>query len=224
MRDPRRLRATRDNRADELTSGPEYQAHVDGCRGRSAVDAVLRNTGACSLARRARLDRLRCEARLRAYPRVRSVRRACDLCACAPAAELRRQDPGANLADHRFDHHLPPVRASGDRTNAAGRLPVLLRLQRLRTTTQAAARGLLRVLFIRLGAVPARPSGAMRAAIRPAEVRPSGKRHRRLADYEPRGVHNDTRRNRSEFPTTLTDESAIAAAAMIGESRMPNNG
>ena len=39
-----------------------------------------------------------------------------------------------------------------------------------------------------------------------------------------RGVHKDTRRNRSEFPTTLTDESAIAAAAMIGESRMPKNG
>ena len=37
-------------------------------------------------------------------------------------------------------------------------------------------------------------------------------------------VHNDTRRNRREFPTTLTDESAIAAAAMIGESRMPKNG
>ena len=69
-------------------------------------------------------------------------------------------------------------------------------------------------MFIRLGAVPARPSGAMRAAIRPAEVRPSGKRHRRLADYEPRGVHNDTRRNRSEFPTTLTDESAIAAGVL----------
>src|SRR6516165_7593095 len=166
MRDPRRLRATRDNRADELTIGPEYQAHVDGCRGRSAVDAVLRNTGACSLARRARLDRLRCEARLRAYPRVRSVRRACDLCACAPAAELRRQDPGANLADHRFDHHLPPLRAPGDRTNAAGRLPVLLRLQRLRATPQAEAGGLLRVLFIRLGAVPARSSGAMRGLSR----------------------------------------------------------
>src|SRR5262249_61661171 len=37
-------------------------------------------------------------------------------------------------------------------------------------------------------------------------------------------VHNDTRRNRSELPTTLTEESAIAAAAMIGESRMPKNG
>src|SRR5215468_11513425 len=69
MRDPRRLRATRDNRADALTIGPEYQAHRDGHGGRSAVDAVLRNTSACCLARRARLDRLRCQARLRAHPR-----------------------------------------------------------------------------------------------------------------------------------------------------------
>ena len=216
MRDPRRLRATRDNRADELTIGPEYQAHVDGCRGRSAVDAVLRNTGACSLARRARLDRVRCEARLRAHPRVRSVRCARDLCARAPAAELRREDPGANLADLRFDHHLPPLRASGDRAHAAGRLPVLLRLQGLRATPQAAARGLLRVLLIRLGAVPARSSGALR--------RLSRKRHRQVSGLRARRVHNDTRRSRREFPTTLTDESAIAAAAMIGESRMPKKG
>jgi hypothetical protein len=39
-----------------------------------------------------------------------------------------------------------------------------------------------------------------------------------------REVHNEIRRSRSEFPTTLTDESAIAAAAMIGESRMPKIG
>src|SRR5260370_397703 len=55
--------------------------------------------------------------------------------------------------------HMPPLRASGDRTNAGGRLPVLLRLQRLRATPQAEARGLLRVLFVRLGAVPADASG-----------------------------------------------------------------
>ena len=29
-----------------------------------------------------------------------------------------------------------------------------------------------------------------------------------------RGVHKDTRRNRSEFPTTLTEESAIAAGVL----------
>jgi hypothetical protein len=33
-----------------------------------------------------------------------------------------------------------------------------------------------------------------------------------------------TRRNLNEFATTLTDDSAIAAAAMIGESSIPNTG
>lgn len=31
-------------------------------------------------------------------------------------------------------------------------------------------------------------------------------------------------RNRSALPTTLTEESAIAAAPMTGESRIPNTG
>ena len=30
--------------------------------------------------------------------------------------------------------------------------------------------------------------------------------------------------SRSAFPTTLTEDSAIAAAAITGKSRMPNNG
>ena len=42
---------------------------------------------------------------------------------------------------------------------------------------------------------------------------------RRTAD-----VHNVTRLRRSALVTTLTDDSAIAAAAMIGESRMPKIG
>jgi hypothetical protein len=33
-----------------------------------------------------------------------------------------------------------------------------------------------------------------------------------------------TLRSRSALPTTLTDENAMAAAAMTGESRMPNAG
>ena len=33
-----------------------------------------------------------------------------------------------------------------------------------------------------------------------------------------------TVRSRIALPTTLTDDNAIAAAAMIGESRMPKNG
>ena len=36
--------------------------------------------------------------------------------------------------------------------------------------------------------------------------------------------HSRTRRKRSAFPTTLSEESAIAAAAMIGERRMRRNG
>jgi DNA-binding transcriptional MerR regulator len=119
LSNPKELRGPTDH-------GPEYQANRDGRGRRSAVDTVLRNAGACCLARPTRLDRLRCKARLRARPRVRSVHRARDLCACAPTAELRRGDTGANLADRRVDHHMPPLPASGDRTNAAGRLPILL--------------------------------------------------------------------------------------------------
>lgn len=37
-------------------------------------------------------------------------------------------------------------------------------------------------------------------------------------------VHSLTRFSRSALPTTLTDDRAIAAAAMIGDSRMPKNG
>src|SRR5437870_4082176 len=78
------------------------------------------------LARRSWFDRLRCKARLRARPRVRSVCRACDLRGCTTAAELRREDIGAKLADRPFNHHLPLLRASGDRTNAGGRLSIRL--------------------------------------------------------------------------------------------------
>ncbi len=39
-----------------------------------------------------------------------------------------------------------------------------------------------------------------------------------------RSRYNATRLSRSALLTTLTDDSAIAAAAMIGESRMPNSG
>src|SRR5687768_1294939 len=37
-------------------------------------------------------------------------------------------------------------------------------------------------------------------------------------------VHSFTRLSRSALVTTLTDDNAIAAAAIIGESRMPNTG
>jgi hypothetical protein len=54
---------------------------------------------------------------------------------------------------------MPPLQASGDRTNAEERLPVLLRLRRLRATPQAEARRLLRVLFVRVGALPTDANG-----------------------------------------------------------------
>lgn len=37
-------------------------------------------------------------------------------------------------------------------------------------------------------------------------------------------VHNASRLRRNAFITTLTDDSAIAAPAMIGDSNMPKNG
>jgi len=39
-----------------------------------------------------------------------------------------------------------------------------------------------------------------------------------------RGPHNAVWRSRSELPTTLADDSAMATAAMMGESRMPKIG
>ena len=43
--------------------------------------------------------------------------------------------------------------------------------------------------------------------------------------YEERHTpYSCTRRSRSALPTTLTEESAMAAAATIGDSRMPNSG
>ena len=36
--------------------------------------------------------------------------------------------------------------------------------------------------------------------------------------------YNLVTRNRSALPTTLTEDNAIAAAAMIGDSRSPNTG
>ncbi len=56
---------------------------------------------------------------------------------------------------------------------AGERLPVLLRLQRLWATPQAEARGLLRVLFLRLGAVPADSGGAARFNERFGIARPT---------------------------------------------------
>lgn len=42
--------------------------------------------------------------------------------------------------------------------------------------------------------------------------------------WPPSGHHSFTPRSRDAFAITLTEDSAMAAAAMIGDSRMPKNG
>ena len=37
-------------------------------------------------------------------------------------------------------------------------------------------------------------------------------------------LYSFKRRNRKALPTTLTDDSAMAAAAIIGDNRIPKNG
>ena len=56
----------------------------------------------------------------------------------------------------------------------------------------------------------------------------SGDERGRSRGQQPRALagkaHSAILLRRSELPMTLTEESAIAAAAMIGESMMPNSG
>lgn len=46
----------------------------------------------------------------------------------------------------------------------------------------------------------------------------------RTGDMVPAQHHSVTERSRAAFAMTLTEDSAIAAAAMIGDSRMPRIG
>jgi hypothetical protein len=62
--------------------------------------------------------------------------------------------------------------------------------------------------------VPARARGNPSEPIIPSTLRP-------VVGPE---CHNLTARSRIALPITLTDDKAMAAAAMIGESRMPKNG
>ena len=70
----------------------------------------------------------------------------------------------------RIDPDLPALRPSLDRADADRRLPVLVRLQGLRREAQAIAGRLLRVLFLRLGAVPASAACCAPARARCARV------------------------------------------------------
>jgi hypothetical protein len=71
----------------------------------------------------------------------------------------------------------------------------------------------------------------LESALRPArtvQVLASAEPYDARARTAPRlrfgSVYSFTALNRAAFPMTLTDDSAIAAAAMIGESRMPKVG
>ena len=63
------------------------------------------------------------------------------------------------------------------------------------------------------------------SASAPAECADAGKRyHGCLKAGRGSRAYNFNRRSLRAFPTTLTDESAIAAAAMISDSRIPKIG
>src|SRR5262249_47706247 len=64
----------------------------------------------------------------------------------------------------RVDNHVPAVWQAESGTDARRRLPVLLRVPRLPSAAEAEARGLLRVLLVRLGQVPA-DAGKERSAV-----------------------------------------------------------
>src|SRR6516165_6669852 len=61
----------------------------------------------------------------------------------------------SDTGDSRIDDHLSELRYGKGRDHANGRLPVLLWMQRLRLAVASEARRLLRVLFLRVGFLPA---------------------------------------------------------------------
>ena len=66
---------------------------------------------------------------------------------------------------------------------------------------------------------------AARSMTAPAAIADRGYESPALeAITEPNSYHSFTRRSRSALAMTLTEESDIAAAATIGDSRMPNAG
>ncbi len=74
-----------------------------------------------------------------------------------------------------------------------------------------------------------RQSGALTTPVEPdppqaQRIAEDAHRRRGLTSSQSFLDYSRTRRKRNALPTTLTEESAIAAAAMIGESRIPNAG
>jgi len=80
---------------------------------------------------------------------------------CAGGRELELYRPGVAQAfsvalnEAGLDNHLPLLRPSSNGNDANRRLPVFLRVQRLRRALKAEVRGLLRLLFLRRYALPA---------------------------------------------------------------------
>jgi len=70
-----------------------------------------------------------------------------------------------------------------------------------------------------LGSLPQKVQSSRYSKVGAKGSKPVGVPRRVLA-----GTHNATLRNRKALPMTLTEDSAIAAAAMMGESRTPRNG
>jgi len=65
--------------------------------------------------------------------------------------------PFAHGTCARIDHHLPPLRALGVRDDVHGFVPMVLHLLGLPDTASPEVRGLLRLLFLRLGPLPTHP-------------------------------------------------------------------
>jgi hypothetical protein len=63
---------------------------------------------------------------------------------------------GANF-EHYFDDNLPGMRHREDRDHAGGRLPIFLRVLRMRDTPAPEGRRLLRILFFRVDTLTTPP-------------------------------------------------------------------
>lgn len=95
----------------------------------------------------------------RARPSVASPSRACwpGWCCCISATSTCETDDGL-----RIDDHLPAMQHGDDRNDADERVSVFLPVHRLWRSSSAKAGRLLRVLFIRLGAMSTDARDALR--------------------------------------------------------------
>jgi len=89
------------------------------------------------------------------------AKKALNVCGCPHCEEAFAREPDRLVArlekrrDPRIRHHLPTLRNGTIGNHADGCLPVFLRVHRLRHAAAPESGRLLRVLLVRLGAVPA---------------------------------------------------------------------